>query len=124
RDGMEVSRTFLEGEKGKVPRTKVIERSNADGAGLPIQNREVLIHEDAVAHRLYYTASDGFIEGARNYIATWSLDPLPGSRCQMNISATFDVMEPGNGDVARDTLEAVYGLILKGLSDYLGAEKA
>ncbi|CAB3735796.1 SRPBCC family protein [Paraburkholderia rhynchosiae] len=122
--GMKAHKTYLEGEKGQVPRTKVIERSNADGAKLPVVNRETLLHEDPVAHRLYYNASDGFLLGARNYLASWSLDPLSQERCRMTITSTFDVLEPGNVDVVRDTLEAVYEAIFNGLNHYLSKRRA
>lgn len=118
-EGMKAGRTYLEGEKGKVPRTKVIERTNADGAGLPVVNREVLFHEDAVAHRLYYNGTDGFLLGLRNYVASWTLDPLAGGHCKMTITSTFDVAEPGDVAFVRDTVEAVYGLIFSGINAYL-----
>lgn len=118
---MQAARTYLEGEKGKVPRTKVIERRNAGSANPDVVhvNREVLIHEDPVVHRLYYNATDGLLPGLRNYLATWTLDALDGGRCRMQISSNFDVTEPGGLDYVRDTLEAVYVLIIKGLNDYL-----
>jgi len=59
---MKASRTYLEGEKGKVPRAKVIERAHADGPS---------------------------------------------------------VVEPGDLVFVRDTVEAVYELIFKGLNNYL-----
>ncbi|WP_340317934.1 SRPBCC family protein [Rhizorhabdus argentea] len=118
RDGMEVGKFYLEGEKGTLPRTKVLERSNAEGAGLPLVNRETLFLEDPVAHRLYYTATDGFIAGVRNYIATWALDELPGGRTRMLLSSTFDVVEPADAAMIKDTVESVYDLIVKGLNGY------
>jgi Polyketide cyclase / dehydrase and lipid transport len=123
-DGMKAGRAYLEGEKGKVPRTKVIERTNADNNGLPIQNRETLFLEDRVTHRLYYNGTDGFIAGVRNYIATWCLDPLSDHRCRMTITSNFDVVEPGNVDKVRDTVEAVYEMIFSGLNNYLAKRKA
>lgn len=120
---MVVARTFLEGEKGKVPRTKVIERANAEGNGLPVQNRETLLHEDPIAYRLFYNASDGFLPGLRNYMASWSLDELPDGRTQMNISSNLDVMEPGDVSEIKETMLNVYRLIFKGLNDYVAAGK-
>ncbi|MBB4643010.1 SRPBCC family protein [Rhizorhapis suberifaciens] len=123
KDGMKVNNFFLEGEKGKVPRTKVLVRSNASG-GQPTENRETLFVEDPVARRLFYNATDNFIEGVRNYIASWALDPISDNRTRMQISCTFDVVDPGNADVARDTVEAVYELIFKGLNGYFAAQKS
>ncbi|BCG04926.1 hypothetical protein PPGU19_094940 (plasmid) [Paraburkholderia sp. PGU19] len=123
KEGMKAGRAYLEGEKGKVPRTKVIERSNADGAGLPVVNRETLIHEDHLAHRLYYNASDGFLVGVRNYLASWHVDPIAEDRCRMTITSTFDVLDPGNVDVVRDTVEAVYDAIFDGLNKYLAKRR-
>lgn len=124
RDGMKAGRTYLEGDNNKIPRTKVIERSNADPAGLPIVNRETLLLADEVAHRLYYDASNGFLLGARNYIATWAFDALPDGRCRMHISSNFDVVEPGNGNEVRDTLKGVYELIITGIDNFLKKRRA
>ncbi|WP_340265862.1 SRPBCC family protein [Sphingobium mellinum] len=122
--GMKVSKCYLEGEKGRVPRTKVIERSNTEEGGLPIINRETLFHEDAVARRLFYNGTDGFIEGVRNYIATWALDPLLDGRTKMHISSVFDVVEPGSADYVRAVVEAVYDMIFKGLNQYVASKKS
>lgn len=119
KEGMKAGRAYLEGEKGKVPRTKVIERSNAEGTGLPVVNRETLIHEDHSTYRLYYNASDGFLLGVRNYLASWHVDPISDTRCRMTIASTFDVVDPGNADAVRDTVEAVYDAIFDGLNKYL-----
>lgn len=118
-EDMKAARTYLEGEKGKVPRTKVIERNNSGDSGAVHVNREVLIHEDPVAHRLYYVCSDGLLPGVRNYLASWTLDALDSGRCRMRITADFDVDDSGNLDFARSTFEAVYELIFKGLDGYL-----
>lgn len=121
--GMKVSKCYLEGEKGSVPRTKVIERSNTEEGGLPIINRETLIHEDPVARRLFYNGTDGFIEGVRNYIATWAFDALPDGRTKMHISSVFDVVEPGNAEYVRAVVEAVYDMIFKGLNQHFAAQR-
>lgn len=120
--GMKVSRCFLEGVPGKVPRTKVIERENSEEAGLPIVNRETLIHEDPVARRLFYNGTDGFIEGVRNYMATWALDPLPNGQSKMHISSTFDVVAPGSAASVRDIVEAVYEMIFKGINSHVASQ--
>ncbi|MBZ9650287.1 SRPBCC family protein [Sphingobium sp. 3R8] len=122
--GMKVNKCYLEGEKGSVPRTKVIERSNTEEGGLPIVNRETLIHEDAVARRLFYNGTDGFIEGVRNYIATWAFDALPDGRTKMHISSVFDVVEPGNVDYVRMVVEAVYEMIFKGFNQHFAKQKS
>lgn len=116
---MTAARTYLEGEKGQVPRTKVIERESGDEPGVAHVNREVLIHEDPVAHRLYYICSNGLLLGINNYLASWTLDALDGGRCRMTINAQFDVLESGQLEEARGIFEAVYGLIFKGVSGYL-----
>jgi hypothetical protein len=122
--GMKVNNVYLEGERNAIPRTKVLVRSNAEHAGLPIVNRETLFLEDRLTHRLYYDGSDGFIEGVRNYIATWCLDALPDGRCRMTIASNFDVVEPGNVDVVRDTVEAVYDKIFDGLNRFQAQRKS
>lgn len=119
REGMKAGEVYLEGEPGQVPRSKVIERTNAENNGLPIVNRETLFLEDRLTYRLYYNGTDGFIDGVRNYIATWSLDPVGQGRCRMNISSNFDVVAPGNADVVRDIVESVYDLIFSGINSYL-----
>ena len=78
-----------------MPRTKVIERNNSGESGAVHVNREVLIHEDPAAHRLYYTCSDGLLVGVRNYLASWTLDALDSGRCRMRITADFDVTRAG-----------------------------
>lgn len=117
-DGMTVGHCSLEGEHGKVPRTKLIRRV-IEGLDLPIENREVLFHEDPVCHRLYYTADDNFISGVRNYIATWSLDELPDGQTRMEISSTFDVIAPGDAPVAKRIVEDVYDMIVGGLNNHI-----
>ncbi|WP_340312931.1 SRPBCC family protein [Rhizorhabdus argentea] len=122
--GMKVSKCYLEGEKGRCPRTKVLERSNTEEGGLPVINRETLIHEDPLARRLFYNGTDGFIAGVRNYLATWALDPLPDGRTKMHISSVFDVVEPGSVDHVREVVEAVYEMIFKGLNGYYASQKS
>ncbi|MEC3909096.1 SRPBCC family protein [Sphingobium sp. CR2-8] len=119
--GMKVSRCFLEGIEGTVPRTKVIERANSDDAGLPHTNRETLIHEDPIARQLFYNGTDNFVEGVRNYIATWAFDPLPDGKTKMHISSVFDVVEPGDVNAVRDIVEAVYEMIFKGINGYFAS---
>lgn len=119
RDGMKLGSISLEGGETAVPRTRVLTRSNAVDAGLPLVNRERLLLEDPVSHRLYYDADDGFILGTRNYIATWYVDPLPDGRCRMTIQSRFDVVAPGSAEVTRDTVEEVYDAILLGLNRYV-----
>lgn len=118
-EDMTAGRTYLEGEKGKVPRTKVIERSNSGNTGAVRVNREVLLHEDPIVHRLYYTCSDGLLPYVRNYLASWTLDVLDGGRCKMSVTADFDITEPGDLDYSRNTFEAVYQAIFKNVDSYL-----
>jgi hypothetical protein len=122
-DGMTVGACSLEGEHGKVPRTKVIRRL-VEGSDLPVENRETLFHEDSVCHRLYYTGSDDFIIGVRNYIATWSFDELAGGHTRMEISSTFDVIAPGDAALAKRIVEDVYDMIVAGLNDFITSRAA
>lgn len=122
-DGMTVADCTLEGEHGKVPRCKVIRRS-VEGSDLPVENRETLIHEDSECFRLYYTASDNFLPGVRNYVATWSFDELDHGHTRMELSSTFDVTEAGDAEAALRIVEDVYLMIIKGLNDFFASRTA
>lgn len=115
-EGMELGKFHLEGEKDAQFRVRVMTRSNVEGSGLPLVNREVLLREDRTAYRFYYDCVDGFLHGIRNYIANWALDPIPNNRCHIKIEANFDVMETGDIDRLRATLVAVYGSMIRGLN--------
>lgn len=119
-DGMTVGQCSLEGEHGKVPRCKVIRRV-VEGSDLPVENRETLFIEDADCHRLYYTASDNFLPGVRNYVATWTFDEIEDGQSRMEISGTFDVVAPGDASSALRIVEDVYEMIFKGLNDHIAA---
>lgn len=118
-DGMKVMECWLEGEPDAVPRTRVMGRG--DGAvelGAPEENREVLLVSDPVAHRLYYDATDGFAEGIRNYIASWSFDRIDENSCRMTITSTFDCVPAEVGEAQAAMLHQVYVAIVDSLDKY------
>lgn len=115
-DGMKLGKCHLEGEKDAQFRVRVMTRANVEGTGLPLVNREVLLREDRKAYRFYYDCVDGFMQGIRNYIANWALDPLPNNRCNIQVEANFDVMEDGDMEKIRATLVAVYDSMIRGLN--------
>lgn len=124
-EGMKVMNTWLEGEPDAVPRTRVMSRG--DGAvkhGAPMENREVLLLSDPVAHRLYYDATDGFATGIRNYIASWSFDELDDGGCMMTISSTFDCVPADVGEQQAAMLHQVYVTIASSLDSYFTKRKA
>lgn len=122
-EGMKLMETWLEGEPGMVPRTRVMGRGkDATELGAPEENREVLLVADPVAHRLYYDATDGFAPGIRNYMASWSLDELEDGGCMMTISSNFDVIPPELGEQQGVMLHGVYVSIVSSLQKYF--EKA
>lgn len=97
-----------------------------DGAskkGAPVENREVLLVADPIAHRLYYDATDGFAPGIRNYIASWAFDELEDGGCMMTISSNFDCVPAENGEYNRDMLQQIYVVIAESLDSLFGAEK-
>ncbi|MEJ7925704.1 SRPBCC family protein [Sphingobium sp. AN641] len=127
-DGPALALSFLEGEPDAIPRTRVMTRDNAVDAGLPLENREVLILADKKSYRIYYDANDGMIGGIRNYLASWTLDPISDDSCQMSIQSMYDVDETGTVEEAKGWLDAVYVMIVEGLDRHMikqrGAEAA
>lgn len=123
-EGMKVVECWLEGDPDVVPRTRVMGRG--DGAvqlGAPANNREVLLVSDAVAHRLYYDATDGFSAGIRNYIASWSFDVIDENSCLMTISSNFDVVPAELGEEQGAMLHQVYVAIAASLDSYFKKPK-
>lgn len=118
-DGPALAESFLEGDVDAIPRTRVMTRPNAVESGLPLENREVLLLADKKAYRLYYNADDGMIAGSRNYIASWTLDPISDDSCQMTIQSMYDVDDTGSMEVAKGWLDAVYEMIVHCLDNYM-----
>lgn len=117
-----IERVTLTGDHGTVPRTRDV--VIAGGSVV-----ETLLLEDDRAMRIYYTLED---EGMAaifgmpststfNYLATTTVDRLPGDRSRMSFSSTFDI--PGDADpvVCRERIEATYNAILEGFSRYFAA---
>ncbi|MBB4642792.1 SRPBCC family protein [Rhizorhapis suberifaciens] len=124
-EGMKLMESWLEGEPGAVPRTRVMSRG--DGAvehGAPEENREVLLVEDHVAHRLYYDATDGFAPGIRNYMASWCFDELDDGGCLMTISSNFDCVPADIGEQHGAMLHGVYVSIVASLQKYFTKAQA
>ncbi len=117
-EGMSVESVHLEGGKSDIPRTRVLTRANAAGAGLPLLNRETLIHEDPVARRIYYNADNEVIAGIRNYIATTSVDHIGPKSSRMVFSSTFDVREGADPSSVRAIMESIYDGICNGFRRY------
>lgn len=118
-EGLKLMDCWLEGEPGACPRTRVMSRGEgATDQGAPDQNREVLLVEDRVAHRLYYDASNDFAPGIRNYIASWSFDELPDGGCNMTISSNFDCIPAETGAQSAEMLHTVYVAIVSSLDKY------
>lgn len=124
-EGMKLMDCWLEGEPGAVPRTRVMSRGEAAVEnGAPMENREVLLLEDPVAHRLFYDAEDGFVPGIRNYIASWALDEIDDGACQITITSTFDVVPPDMGETYRDMLQGIYVAIAFSLQKHFSKQKS
>jgi Polyketide cyclase / dehydrase and lipid transport len=124
-EGMKLMETWLEGEPDVIPRTRVMSRGQgAVALGAPLENREVLLVADPVAHRLYYDADDGFAAGIRNYIASWCFDELEDGGSLMTISSIFDVVPPDRGEEQRAMLHGVYVAIVASLDAYFQKRKA
>lgn len=123
-EGMKLMDTWLEGKPDAVPRTRVMaRREEAAAIGTPIENREVLLIADPVAHRLYYDATDGFAPGIRNYIASWAFDEIDENSCMMTITSNFDCVPASTGEQNRDMLQQVYVSIAGSLDKHF-REKA
>ena len=124
-EGMKLVETWLEGEPDADPRTRVMSRG--EGAivhGAPMENREVLLVSDPVAHRLYYDATDGFAPGIRNYIASWAFDELDDGRCLMTITSNFDCVPAELGEQNQAMLQQIYVAIADSLDSYFRRNKS
>jgi len=110
-----VVRVELEGGLKEVPRTRVL--WNSDGTCV----RETLLHQDDGARRIYYMVQREGIPGVRNYLATTTIDELGAEECQIELSSSFDVIDPAvDEQYHRRILESIYeDCILKGLATYL-----
>lgn len=117
-DAMQIESVRLEGTPTELPRTRVIVRSNAAGAGLPAENREKLFHEDELTRRIYYTADNDVVAGVRNYIATTCIDSVTEKSCRMIFSSTFDVGAEHDASKVRAIIESVYDGICEGFRRY------
>ena len=82
----------LEGGQDQIPRTRVMEFA----FGVV---RETLLHQDNEAMHLYYNIEGTGPNGLRNYLATTDVDPAGPSRCQITITARFDLDD--RADVAK-----------------------
>ncbi|WP_176599230.1 MULTISPECIES: SRPBCC family protein [Sphingobium] len=123
-EGMKMMESWLEGEPNAIPRTRVMSRG--DGAvknGAPLENREVLLLADPVAHRLYYDATDDFAAGIRNYIASWCLDETDDGGCLMTISSNFDCVPASVGEQQSAMLHGVYIAIVSSLDKHFAKIK-
>jgi uncharacterized protein YndB with AHSA1/START domain len=112
-----ISKVELTGEPGVLPVTRVL--TMQDGA----QGVETLLKADPVARRLYYSVQDGGIPGARNYVATNTVDALGAGRCALTFSSSFDVAEQDE-EMAKAIILAIYGFIGDGFRQYFEAPKA
>jgi hypothetical protein len=124
-EGLKVMDSWLEGEPDAIPRTRVMARG--DGAvkhGAPMENREVLLIADPVAHRLYYDATDDFVPGIRNYMASWSFDELEDGGCMMTVSANFDCVPAKTGPASEAMLRQVYVNIVGSLDKHFRKVKS
>lgn len=82
-----LSKIVLEGEENAIPRTRVME-FGAFGVV-----RETLLHQDDAAMHLYYNIEGTGPHGIRNYLATTDVDAVGDNRCQVTITARFDIEE-------------------------------
>lgn len=124
-ENLQLVQTWLEGDPNVVPRTRVMARGDgAVAAGCAVENREVLLIADPVAHRLYYDASDGFVPGIRNYLASWAFDELEDGGCMITISSNFDCVPAETGEASRDMLHQVYINIAASLDKHFAKARA
>jgi hypothetical protein len=93
-----VAQIILEGREDEIPRTRIME-FGAFGAV-----RETLLHLDDTAMHLYYNIEGVGPYGIKNYLATTDIDALCPDRCQVTITARFDL-------AAADDLVKAKGLI-------------
>jgi hypothetical protein len=82
-----LSKLVLEGGEHDIPRTRVME------FGAFGEVRETLLHQDDAAMHLYYNIEGTGPHGIRNYLATTDVDAVGENRCQITITARFDIDE-------------------------------
>jgi len=80
-----LAQIVLEGGEDEIPRTRVME-FGAFGVV-----RETLLRQDDAAMHLYYNIEGVGPHGIRNYLATTDVDALSEHRCQITITARFDL---------------------------------
>jgi len=117
-EGVKVISVEMEDLTASIPRSRILTRSGVASAGLPVLNRETLLHEDPVARRIYYTADNEVIAGIRNYLATTSVDRIATTSCRMIFSSTFDVREGEDPSRARAVIESIYDAICVSFRNY------
>ena len=123
-EGLKVMESWLEGEPDAIPRTRVMGRGEgATKSGAPEHNREDLLVADPVAHRLFYNASDGFVPGIRNYMATWAFDELDEGGCMITISSNFDCVPAESGPASEAMLKEVYINIARSLDKHFNKDR-
>jgi hypothetical protein len=77
----------LEGAEDAIPRTRIMQFG---AFGIV---REKLLHQDDAAMHLYYNIEGTGPHGIRNYLATTDVDAMCEHRCQISITARFDLAE-------------------------------
>ena len=110
---IETMSAVLIGDRDRAPRTR---RISAGGATID----EILLHQDNVARRLYYSVQDDFIPGIRNYMATVFVDEIAADRCRVSISGIYDASDKADGSASKAFIELVYEAgIIGGMTQYL-----
>ena len=86
---------------------------------------EILLHQDNVARRLYYSVQDDCIPGVRNYMATVFVDEIAADRCRVSISGIYDASDKVVGSASKAFIELVYEAgIIGGMAQYLKRQAA
>jgi hypothetical protein len=88
-----LAKIALEGGESQIPRTRVMEFGTFGVV------RETLLHQDDAMMHLYYNIEGVGPHGIKNYLATTDVDRLTDARCQVTITARFDL--DADGDVVK-----------------------
>lgn len=113
-DSFALGSITLIGEPDQIPRSREVDLGPFGVL------RETLLHQDDEAMHLYYNIEGVGFFGLRNYLATTDVDEIAPTRCQITITARFDmpsdvdllkaqaVVNQGHNEVVIDGIRRFY----------------
>jgi hypothetical protein len=107
----------LEGSEDQIPRTRVMEFG---AFGIV---RETLLRQDDAAMHIYYNIEGVGPHGIKNYLATTDIDALSETRCQVTITARFDLDSADDLIKAKALIDFAHNqAVIAGMRAYFAAQ--